>query len=183
MHLLPVNVVPTYFSSVSQFFFNSCFTGRYTSLNASILSWSQFSKSTSVFFFVFLKVKQNSDHWLWNFGGNLWIISHSISWTNHMSVELTTCHNSVTDGIVILHQSLVVIIPNLLPSGHLLDVCLAYPKVSGQTYTSASWEPWCIPLNHLRTTAMPSLLHLLNVEEGRSFFVCWLETVDHEPVL
>ena len=37
MHLLLINVAPAYFSSVSRFFFNSCFVGRYASLNANIL--------------------------------------------------------------------------------------------------------------------------------------------------
>ena len=56
---LPINVVPTYFSSMSWFFFISCFTGRYASLlNASILSLSQFSNSTSVGSLILLKVKQ-----------------------------------------------------------------------------------------------------------------------------
>ena len=82
MHLLLVNVVPTYFSSMSWFFCNSCFIGRHYSLNAIVLSYSQFTNSASVGSFVLLKVKQNSSHLSWNFGGNWQITCRSISELN-----------------------------------------------------------------------------------------------------
>ena len=37
MHSLLINVSTAYFSSVYQFFFNSCFAGRYASLNSNVL--------------------------------------------------------------------------------------------------------------------------------------------------